>query len=88
MGGDSYGLLVGGGIQQLGVQIVGILAVAAWTMLTSAILFLAIKYTVGLRVSEAEELAGLDVQEHGIGAYPEFGTVTPGTAVEHGVAGD
>ena len=88
VGGDTYGLLVGGGIQQLGVQIVGILAVAAWTMLTSAILFLAIKYTVGLRVSEAEELAGLDVQEHGIGAYPEFGTVTPGTAVEHGVAGD
>ena len=41
-----------------------------------------IKNTIGLRVSEAEELAGLDVQEHGIGAYPEFPTVAPGTATE------
>ena len=88
VGGDTYGLLVGGGVQQLGVQIVGILAVAAWTIVTSGILFLVIKHTIGLRVSEAEELVGLDVQEHGIGAYPEFGTVTPGTAVEHGVSGD
>ena len=88
VGGDQYGLLVGGGIEQLGIQIVGILAVGAWTIVLSGLLFMAIKHTIGLRVSEAEELAGLDVQEHGIGAYPEFGTVTPGAAVETGASGD
>ena len=82
VGGDDYGLLVGGGIEQLGVQVVGSVAVAAWTMVLSGLLFLGIKHTIGLRVSGAEELSGLDVQEHGIGSYPEFGTVIPGAAVE------
>jgi Amt family ammonium transporter len=82
VGGSNYGLLVGGGIEQLGVQVVGILAVAAWTMLASGILFLLIKATIGLRVSESAELAGLDVHEHGISAYPEFALVTPDAAVE------
>ena len=41
-------------------------------MALSAILFLGIKYTIGIRVSEAEEDAGLDVYEHGMEAYPEF----------------
>ena len=35
-------------------------------------MFLAIKYTVGLRVSEEEEMRGLDIDEHGIEAYPNF----------------
>jgi len=82
----QYGLFMGGGIEQLGVQVVGILAVFAWVVVTSGILFLLIKHTTGLRVSEAEELAGLDVQEHGIGAYPEFDLVTPGSAVETSAA--
>ena len=77
-----YGLLMGGGFGVLWVQIVGILAVLGWTLATAGILFFVIKNTIGLRVSEAEELAGLDVQEHGIGAYPEFPTVAPGTATE------
>ena len=81
-GAPSHGLFMGGNIEALGVQIVGILAVFAWTIVTATALFLIIKKTIGLRVSEAEELAGLDVQEHGIGAYPEFPTVAPGTAVE------
>jgi Amt family ammonium transporter len=85
-GSTDYGLLTGGGIEQLGVQVVGILAVFAWTVVTSVILFGAIKMLIGLRVSEAEEIAGLDVQEHGIGAYPEFPTVAPGTAVETSIA--
>jgi Amt family ammonium transporter len=84
-GSTDYGLLTGGGIEQLGVQVVGILAVFAWTVVTSAVLFGGIKMFLGLRVSEAEEIAGLDVQEHGIGAYPEFPTVAPGTAVETSV---
>ena len=82
VGSGTYGLFLGGGIEQLGVQVLGILAVFGWTVGLSLVLFSVIKYTIGLRVSEAEELAGLDVQEHGIGAYPEFGLVTPGSAVE------
>ena len=81
-GAKSHGLFMGGNIEALGVQFAGVLAVLAWTLLTAGILFFVIKKTIGLRVSEAEELAGLDVQEHGIGAYPEFPTVAPGTAVE------
>jgi Amt family ammonium transporter len=69
---EAYGLFYGGGIEQLGYQIIGILAVGAWTVVTSAILFGVIKYTIGLRVSEAEEESGLDVGEHGLEAYPEF----------------
>lgn len=81
-GAPSHGLFMGGNIEALGVQLAGIGAVFAWTVLTAGILFFVIKHTIGLRVSEAEELAGLDVQEHGIGAYPEFPTVAPGTATE------
>ena len=81
-GAPSHGLLMGGNIEALGVQFVGVFAVLGWTLATAGILFFVIKKTIGLRVSEAEELAGLDVQEHGIGAYPEFPTVAPGTAVE------
>ena len=88
VGGDDYGLLVGGGIEQLGVQVVGSVAVATWTMVLSGLLFLGIKHTIGLRVSGAEELSGLDVQEHGIGSYPEFGTVIPGAAVETDASGN
>ncbi len=69
---SAYGLLVGGGAEQLGIQALGAAAIIAWTCATSGILFLAIKYTVGLRVSEDEELRGLDIDEHGIEAYPGF----------------
>jgi Amt family ammonium transporter len=67
-----YGLLLGGGAEQLGIQALGAAAIIGWTLVTSGILFLAIKYTVGLRVSEEEELRGLDLDEHGIEAYPYF----------------
>jgi Amt family ammonium transporter len=69
---DTYGLLLGGGAEQLGIQALGAGAIIAWTCVTSGIMFLAIKYTVGLRVSEDEELRGLDIDEHGIEAYPGF----------------
>lgn len=53
---------------QLRIQIVGVLAIITWTLGSSAILFLAIKYTVGLRVDEATEADGLD-SKHGATAY-------------------
>jgi Amt family ammonium transporter len=68
----SYGLLVGGGIDQLIMQIIGALAIIGWTVVTAGALFFAIKMTIGLRVSEEEEIRGLDVDEHGLEAYPEF----------------
>ncbi len=69
---DAYGLLLGGGIEQLGYQFIGVVAVGLWTVVTSVILFGAIRATIGLRVDEAEEESGLDVGEHGMEAYPEF----------------
>ena len=68
----NYGLLVGGGIEQLLFQVIGVIAVGVWTVVTSVILFTIIKYTVGLRVSASEEESGLDVAEHAMEAYPEF----------------
>jgi Amt family ammonium transporter len=68
----AYGLFIGGGAEQLGIQALGAASIIAWTCITSGILFLAIKYTVGLRVTPEEELRGLDLDEHGIEAYPGF----------------
>lgn len=58
--------------QILGVQLLGIAAAFLWVFPTSFLLFKVIKATVGLRVSADEELDGLDVDEHGIVAYPDF----------------
>lgn len=75
---SSYGLLVGGGIDQLIAQIIGVSAIIAWVVVTSAILFGAIKFTIGMRVPEDEEVRGLDLLEHGLDAYPDFGPTGPG----------
>ncbi|MGE3792906.1 MAG: ammonium transporter [Dehalococcoidia bacterium] len=69
---STYGVLLGGGSDLIVTQLIGIAAVAGWTIVLSGIVFLGIKFTIGLRVSEAEEEAGLDVHEHGMEAYPEF----------------
>ena len=67
------GLFYGGGFGLLGIQIVGVLSVAAWTVVTITIVFAVIKATVGLRVSEEEEIEGLDSTEHGLtSAYAGF----------------
>lgn len=67
------GLFYGGGLELLGIQILGMLAVIAWTAVTITLAFLLIKATVGLRVSEQEEIIGLDATEHGLpSAYAGF----------------
>lgn len=73
-GNDSVvGLFYGGGLKQLGLQLLGFAAVAAWTAVTITIAFLIIKATIGLRVSEEEEIVGLDSCEHGLtSAYAGF----------------
>ena len=66
------GLFFGGGVTQLVDQAIGVGAVLVWGLVTGAILFSTIKYTVGLRVSLDEEREGLDVGEHGNDAYHGF----------------
>lgn len=80
--GVGPGLVYGGGGEQLWVQFYGILATIAFTGAACLIVFLAIKYTVGLRVSEEEELAGLDISEHGMYGYPEQFIEVPGAFPE------
>ena len=65
------GLFFGGGTDLLVTQVVGVLAVAAWVAVTSAVLFGVLKATGHLRVSREEELEGLDQHEHGVPGYPE-----------------
>jgi Amt family ammonium transporter len=70
--GTAVGLLHGGGFHQLWIQLVGILSVGVWAALTSLVLFLTIKATLGLRVTPKEELMGLDITEHKTEAYAGF----------------
>ena len=65
------GLFYGGNTDQLVSQVLGVLAILLWVSITSFALFAALKAFGGLRVSEAEELAGLDVEEHGSSGYGE-----------------
>lgn len=72
-GNELVGLFYGGGFKLLGLQLTGFVSVAAWTVVTITIVFLAIKATLGLRVSEEEEIVGLDPTEHGLpSAYAGF----------------
>lgn len=73
-GNDTFsGLFYGGGASLLGKQLTGVLTVAAWTAVTITITFYIIKAFVGLRVSEEEEIVGLDACEHGLeSAYAGF----------------
>lgn len=82
------GLFHGGGFELLGLQCIGMLATAAWTAVTITITFFIIKKTIGLRVTEEEEILGLDSTEHGLEtAYAGFMTYgdrisSTGTPVE------
>ena len=67
------GLFYGGGFKFLGTQILGVICVIAWVAITMTIVFTVIKKTIGLRVSEEEEIEGLDKKEHGLeSCYPDF----------------
>ena len=68
----SNGLFYGGGFSLLGVELLGIAAVGVFVFLSSSIVWLVLKHTIGIRVSREEELAGLDIGEHGNMAYPDF----------------
>jgi Amt family ammonium transporter len=65
----TNGLFYGGGAAQLGSQVIGVLAVAAWALGLGFVVFFTLKKTIGLRVSRRIEEEGLDIYEHGESAY-------------------
>jgi Amt family ammonium transporter len=69
LGRDNAGLFYGGGLDQLALQALMVLAIGVWVGVTSFIAFGIIKATLGLRVSDEEESEGLDVGEHGLQGY-------------------
>lgn len=71
--GVGKGLFYGGGFKQLGIQLLGFIAVASWAVITMIIVFTLIKKTNGLRVTAEEEIKGLDSTEHNLpSAYADF----------------
>jgi len=66
------GVFYGGGFKLLGVQALGVVAVAAWVIPMAFIVFKVVDMVMGLRVSEKEEHIGLDIEEHGIESYADF----------------
>ena len=69
LGRENAGLFYGGGLDQLGTQLLFVIVHFIFVTTTAGALFLAIRATLGLRVSEEEELIGLDVMEHGSPGY-------------------
>ena len=70
---EQLGLFYGGGFNMLGVQLMGIVCIAAWTIVCMIILFQILKHTCGIRAKKIEEIEGLDKHEHGLpGAYADF----------------
>ncbi|WP_418007084.1 ammonium transporter [Paenibacillus naphthalenovorans] len=65
------GLLYGGGFEQLGVQAMGVFSAFFFVLVLSWIILSILKATIGLRVTEEEEIIGLDLSEHGTYGYPE-----------------
>lgn len=87
------GLFYGGGVHLLAVQAAGVVSVAVYVAVVITIVFLAIKYTIGLRADAEDEIAGLDVSEHGLltayaGRIMQPDIAAEGEAVPAAVTGD
>lgn len=79
------GVFYGGGFHFLGVQTLGVVSVAAYVSVIITIVFLIIKHTIGLRASAEDEIAGLDVSEHGLlTAYAGFAMLPDTVSEEDG----
>ena len=72
----TNGLFYGGGLHLFGVQLLGVVAVGAFSFATAFITWKVLQHTIGIRVSREEELQGLDIGEHGNTAYPDFAPAT------------
>ncbi len=74
------GLLYGGGVHHLGIQLLGLVSIAAYTAVVMFVVFKIIDATVGLRVTPEEEIMGLDITEHNLtSAYADFIPAAPGS---------
>jgi len=69
LGREDAGLFYGGGFDQMITQVIFVVAHFLFVTIAAGALFMAIKYTIGLRVSPEEEIRGLDVEEHGTSGY-------------------
>jgi ammonium transporter, Amt family len=72
------GLFYGGGLHQMKIQVLGLLAVGAFTFTASFLILFLFKITFGIRTHSEDEQLGLDVSEHGMWGYPEFYIPVPG----------
>jgi Amt family ammonium transporter len=84
---ETLGLFYGGGLAQLGIQVLGFIAIAAWTTITISIVFGVVNKFHGLRVSAEDEVIGLDYSEHGL-ASGDVDFMTPANAGLFGGGGD
>ena len=66
------GLLYGFGASRFLVQIIGVILIGAFVLISTGVLYFVLKKTMGIRVSSKVEMAGLDVTEHGMTAYPDM----------------
>lgn len=83
---DSEAGIITGNFSLLGVQALGVASVVAWVVVTMLIVFFAIKFTIGLRVSREEEIQGLDIHEHGLpSAYADFALAVETIPTEEGI---
>lgn len=76
----NYGLFMGGGGNQLAVQVVGIVVILCWGLFWSAIVFFGLKFAGYLRVPEIDERMGLDIGLHGAHAYNELAVMSKAIA--------
>jgi ammonium transporter, Amt family len=66
------GLFFGGGFHMLGIQLLGVTAIAGFSFTLTIIIFMVMKKIRGIRISEKQEVAGMDAVEFGVEAYPKF----------------
>ena len=78
----TNGLFHGGGFKLLGVEMLGIAAVGVFVFATTSLVWIVLKKTIGIRVSAAEEINGLDIGEHGNIAYPDFAPALSGSSFD------
>ena len=72
VGVGGAGLFYGGGFHQLGIQALGLIGSMAYVFIVAFLILSILKVTIGLRVTEEEEVVGLDLSEHGGYGYPEL----------------
>lgn len=75
-GSKVNGLFYGGGAHLLGVQLLGVVSVGAFSFICAVLVWKVLEHTVGIRVTPEEEIQGLDIGEHGNVAYPDFAPAT------------